>query len=246
MARFNLNDLLNYSRFEDFFRDVDRRQSGHDHMNGTTGGNVLCSQAPATTTVAGMAGNDMLNGGTGNDKVWGGSGNDDLSGGNGNDLLVGGFGADKVDGGSGNDTLLTRSDAGEMVAAKTARRSSSPPRPPHSRPERHPDRRPRRGHFPLRGKVNGKDEIVAKTRQCRQHHRLGGRHRREQRGSRSLGRWFRQRHDHRLQPRPGRQDPDLGAHRRGQVDQVCRRQSRRPHRLQPDHRHQPAGQCRRA
>jgi hypothetical protein len=65
-----------------------------------------------------MAGNDMLSGGSGDDKVWGGSGNDQLTGGNGKDLLVGGFGADKLDGGAGNDVLLSRSDAGEMVAAQ--------------------------------------------------------------------------------------------------------------------------------
>jgi Ca2+-binding RTX toxin-like protein len=50
--------------------------------------------------------------------MWGGSGNDNLSGGTGNDTLVGGFGADRMDGGAGNDVLLSRSDAGEMVAAQ--------------------------------------------------------------------------------------------------------------------------------
>jgi Ca2+-binding RTX toxin-like protein len=65
-----------------------------------------------------MAGNDMLSGGSGDDKIWGGSGNDQLTGGNGKDLLVGGFGADRMDGGAGNDVLLSRSDAGEMVAAQ--------------------------------------------------------------------------------------------------------------------------------
>jgi Ca2+-binding RTX toxin-like protein len=69
-------------------------------------------------TIAGMAGNDTLNSGSGNDKVWGGSGNDQLSGGSGADLLVGGFGADRLDGGTGNDVLLSRADAGEMVAAQ--------------------------------------------------------------------------------------------------------------------------------
>jgi len=33
-------------------------------------------------------------------------------------MLTGGFGSDRLDGGSGNDTLLSRSDAGEMVAAQ--------------------------------------------------------------------------------------------------------------------------------
>jgi len=91
--------------------------SGHDHLNGTTSGNVLFAGGGADE-VAGKAGNDMLDGGSGNDDIWGGSGNDRLSGGNGNDMLTGGFGADHLDGGRGNDVLLSRSDAGEMVAAQ--------------------------------------------------------------------------------------------------------------------------------
>ena len=117
MARFNLNSFLNNDRFEDFFAQFTGGSSGHDHLNGTTSGNVLFSGGSADT-IAGMAGNDTLNSGSGDDKVWGGSGNDKLSGGSGADLLVGGFGADRMDGGTGNDVLLSRSDAGEMVAAQ--------------------------------------------------------------------------------------------------------------------------------
>jgi Ca2+-binding RTX toxin-like protein len=117
MALFNLNRMLDDSRFEDIFAMLTGGSTGHDHMNGTAGGNVLFSGG-SNDTIAGMAGNDMLNAGSGNDKVWGGSGNDQLSGGSGNDLLVGGFGADRMDGGTGNDVLLSRSDAGEMVAAQ--------------------------------------------------------------------------------------------------------------------------------
>jgi len=117
MARLSWGWLLNNSRFEDFLASLTGGSSGHDHLNGTTGNNVLFAGG-SDDAVAGMAGNDMLNGGTGNDKVWGGSGNDTLSGGTGNDLLVGGFGADRMEGGNGNDVLLSRSDAGEMVAAQ--------------------------------------------------------------------------------------------------------------------------------
>src|SRR5215468_2622949 len=119
MARFSLLEQLlqSDSRFADFLASLTGGTSGHDHMNGTAGGNFLFAGA-SNDSVAGMAGNDMLNGGSGDDKVWGGSGNDDLTGGTGNDLLVGGFGADHMDGGSGNDILLSRSDAGEMVAAQ--------------------------------------------------------------------------------------------------------------------------------
>ena len=117
MARFNANWFANSSRFEDFFATWTGGSSGHDHLNGTTSGNVLFGGSSADT-LAGMAGNDTLSGGSGDDKVWGGSGNDQLTGGSGTDLLVGGFGADRLDGGAGNDTLLSRSDAGEMVAAQ--------------------------------------------------------------------------------------------------------------------------------
>ena len=117
MARFNLNGFLDNSRFEDFFARFGGGSSGHDHLNGSTGGNALFGGA-GNDDVSGMAGNDTLNGGSGTDKLWGGSGNDNLSGGTGADLLVGGFGADRMDGGAGNDVLLSRSDAGEMVAAQ--------------------------------------------------------------------------------------------------------------------------------
>ena len=118
MPRFNmLERLLHDSHFEDFFAMMTGGSSGHDHLNGTTSGNVLFAGRGADE-VAGKAGNDMLDGGSGNDDIWGGSGNDRLSGGNGNDMLTGGFGADHLDGGRGNDTLLSRSDAGEMVAAQ--------------------------------------------------------------------------------------------------------------------------------
>ena len=117
MARFNLNSFFNNDRFEDFFARFTGGSSGHDHLNGTTGGNTLLG-GRGDDDVSGMAGNDTLNGGTGNDKMWGGSGNDNLDGGSGNDVLVGGFGADRMTGGAGNDVLLSRSDAGEMVAAQ--------------------------------------------------------------------------------------------------------------------------------
>src|SRR5262249_41570071 len=119
MARFRtLEDLLAHNRdFQDFFASLTGGSAGHDHLNGTESGKMLFA-GRSNDTVAGMAGNDMLNGGSGDDKIWGGSGNDRLSGDNGNDLVVGGFGADRMDGGSGNDVLLSRSDAGEMVAAQ--------------------------------------------------------------------------------------------------------------------------------
>lgn len=114
----SLEDMLFHSgMFQDFFAAMTGGTSGHDHLNGTDTGNMLFA-GRGDDDVAGKAGNDMLDGGNGNDMIWGGSGNDNLTGGNGADLLVGGFGADHMNGGSGNDTLLSRSDAGEPVAAQ--------------------------------------------------------------------------------------------------------------------------------
>jgi Ca2+-binding RTX toxin-like protein len=117
MPRFNLSSFFNNNRFEDFFASMTGGSSGHDHLNGSTSGNVLFA-GRGDDTAAGMQGNDTLSGGSGNDTLWGGSGNDRLEGGTGADILVGGFGADRMDGGNGNDVLLSRSDAGEMVAAQ--------------------------------------------------------------------------------------------------------------------------------
>jgi Ca2+-binding RTX toxin-like protein len=72
MARFSLLEQLlrSDSGFADFLASLTGGSSGHDHLNGTTGGNFLFAGASADA-VAGMAGNDMLNGGSGDDKVWG-------------------------------------------------------------------------------------------------------------------------------------------------------------------------------
>jgi Ca2+-binding RTX toxin-like protein len=119
MARFHMLDqlLAHNSQFQNYFASLTGGTSGHDHLNGSESGNRLFSGG-GDDDVTGMAGNDMLDGGTGNDSVWGGSGDDRLTGGTGNDMLTGGYGSDHLNGGNGNDVLLSRSDAGEMVAAQ--------------------------------------------------------------------------------------------------------------------------------
>jgi Ca2+-binding RTX toxin-like protein len=102
---------------EEFLSRPTKGTAEHDHLNGSARNEVFRAGASGDA-VAGMAGNDKLHGEGGDDKLWGGSGNDQLFGGVGNDLLVGGFGSDKMEGGNGNDVLLSRSDAGEMVAAQ--------------------------------------------------------------------------------------------------------------------------------
>src|SRR5437899_4758850 len=88
MPRLSWGWLSNNSRFENFLASLTGGSAEHDHLNGSTGNNVLFAGA-SDDDVAGMAGNDTLSGGSGNDKVWGGSGNDTLLGGTGNDTLVG-------------------------------------------------------------------------------------------------------------------------------------------------------------
>jgi len=77
--------------------------------------------------------------------------------------LVGGFGADRMDGGSGNDVLLSRSDAGEMVAAQdgktqifAAETAAFTAKNDTMTGGRGADT------FRFEGMVNAKDEIVAK------------------------------------------------------------------------------------
>src|SRR4051794_5603510 len=162
MARFNMGRLFDSNYFEDFFAQWTGGSSGHDHLNGTSSGNVLFAGRQADT-LAGMAGNDMLDGGSGDDKVWGGSGNDHLTGGTGNDLLVGGFGADRMDGGNGNDVLLSRSDAGEMVAAQDRTTQIFANEPGAFKAVNHVLSGGRGvDTFRFEGMVNAKDEIVAK------------------------------------------------------------------------------------
>ncbi|MCW5701055.1 MAG: calcium-binding protein [Bradyrhizobium sp.] len=164
MARHSMLERLlrSDSGFADFLASLTGGTSGHDHLNGTASGNFLFAGA-SNDAVAGMAGNDMLNGGSGDDKIWGGSGNDSLAGGTGADLLVGGFGADRMDGGSGNDVLLSRSDAGEMVAAQdgttqifAAESAAFTATNDRLTGGRGADT------FRFEGMVNAKDEIVAK------------------------------------------------------------------------------------
>lgn len=165
MARHNFlsfGGIFENTRFQDFFASMTGGSADHDHLNGTQAGNVLFAGG-SNDTVAGMAGNDTLSGGTGDDKVWGGSGNDLLQGNAGADLLVGGFGADRMDGGTGNDTVLSRSDAGEMIAAQdgttqifAAETAAFTARNDTLTGGRGADT------FRFEGLVNAKDEIVAK------------------------------------------------------------------------------------
>ena len=62
-------------------------------------------EAPATCTVTGTPGPDVLVGTDGDDVICGLGGNDRISGGAGDDTLLGGDGDDVLDGGTGADTL---------------------------------------------------------------------------------------------------------------------------------------------
>jgi Ca2+-binding RTX toxin-like protein len=165
MARYDMLDrlLAHNNHFRDFFTALTGGTSGHDHLNGTTGSNMLFAGG-GDDDVAGKAGNDMLDGGRGNDMIWGGSGNDHLTGGAGSDLLVGGFGSDHMNGGAGNDVLLSRSDAGEPVAAQDGTTQIFANETAAFAGKSHDVLTGGTGAdtFRFEGLVNAKDEIVAK------------------------------------------------------------------------------------
>ena len=77
-------------------------------------GSPLSTCLGLAPTIAGTAGDDVINGtagpdviaaGNGNDQVWGHGGDDVICGGAGNDVLQGGDGDDVLDGGAGDDIL---------------------------------------------------------------------------------------------------------------------------------------------
>jgi Ca2+-binding RTX toxin-like protein len=76
-----------------------------DHLQGTTGNDVLVADAS----------NDTLVGGNGNDSLTGGLGDDILSAGNNADTLFGGLGNDRLDGGGGVDLYLYYAGQGHDV-----------------------------------------------------------------------------------------------------------------------------------
>jgi len=216
-AKVNMMDrLLHDSRFEDFLALMTGGSSDHDHLNGTHE-----RQCPVRRReqrhCRRMLENDMLDGGTRRRTRSGAdSGNDRLSGGNGSDLLVGGFGSDGWMAAAATIRCLSRSDAGEMVAAQDGttqifgRRDGA-----FTSVKDYPHRWSRGRHISFRRPCNAKDEIVAKhvnaTAPSDWHGVTG-----KTTPSRSLGRRLRQRRDHRLQSKQGDKHRNLGAHRRGQ------------------------------
>jgi Ca2+-binding RTX toxin-like protein len=83
---------------------------GSDHLSGGEGGDVLHGDDDTSTywyppamMMAGIAGDDTLDGGNGADVLSGGDGNDLLDGGAGGDNLSGGGGSDTYRGGAGDD-----------------------------------------------------------------------------------------------------------------------------------------------
>ena len=85
---------------------------------------------PATDTITGSAGDNVLAGGAGNDTIAGGLGNDVIRGGAGNDILHGDAGNDTFDeeaAASGNDTIVGGAgvDHGRLLGAHGGPRRSS-------------------------------------------------------------------------------------------------------------------------
>ncbi len=88
--------------------------TGVTEIRGQNGNDVIVVGPNPGATVFGLAGNDVIYGGTGdneifgnegNDTIYGRGGNNALYGGQGNDVIYGGPGSDRIEGGKGNDTL---------------------------------------------------------------------------------------------------------------------------------------------
>lgn len=79
-------------------------EDGHDWADGMAG-NDLVSGGSGRNTLLGGAGDDRLIGGDDSDTIRGGAGNDTLEGRDGSDLLEGDAGDDTVFGGGGHDTI---------------------------------------------------------------------------------------------------------------------------------------------
>ncbi len=79
--------------------------TGDDVLVGTAGDDVMC----------GLGGNDRISGGGGNDVIFAGPGDDVVDGGAGNDILIGAAGTDTLDGGVGADTILARDGVPETI-----------------------------------------------------------------------------------------------------------------------------------
>lgn len=79
--------------------------AGDDVLEGTAGADVIHG-LDGNDTINGLDGADTVCGGGGDDVITGGAANDRLFGGDGNDTLKGGGNADTIFGGAGDDTLL--------------------------------------------------------------------------------------------------------------------------------------------
>lgn len=91
--------------------------AGNDVLNGAgvIGTALRVGGAGGNDQLAGGGGADRLAGGNGNDTLAGNAGNDTLSGGAGNDRLNAGLGADRLDGGAGDDTYLVADAALDLA-----------------------------------------------------------------------------------------------------------------------------------
>ena len=85
---------------------LDLATGGHHAAVGGAGADRLSNSGSHDVLMAGLAGDDSLQGGTGSDVLLGGADDDTLTGGAGDDALDGGDGDDRLTGGTGDDELL--------------------------------------------------------------------------------------------------------------------------------------------
>ena len=79
------------ARFHGFFGKLSSMFGGdeHTHLTGTAGNDFLVA-SNAGSSIAAMAGNNVIIGGRGNDTIWGGAGNDHIFEVAGNNTIVAG------------------------------------------------------------------------------------------------------------------------------------------------------------
>jgi Ca2+-binding RTX toxin-like protein len=80
--------------------------AGNDKLSYRGQGGAQLYGDDGVDTLAGGAGQNLLDGGVGDDHLTGGAGPNQMSGGPGNDVLVGGDGLNQMNGGDGNDQLF--------------------------------------------------------------------------------------------------------------------------------------------
>lgn len=89
--------------------------AGNDILDGGSGGDDILYSGPGDDEITSRAGEDDLYGGDGNDVISAGADDDRLRGGDGDDILNGGTGNDLLLGGRGVDKIILQGDGNTLI-----------------------------------------------------------------------------------------------------------------------------------